>query len=78
MPRFPIGNALLLFFFPLFAAVTWAVSPDAKLLSLVPPETSIVAGMKAPSGGEQPASFLLITHYNNADLEDFFALSGAP
>jgi hypothetical protein len=78
MRRFMIGKAFLLSLFPLFAAAgAWAVSPDPKLLSLVPPEAQIVAGMQAPVGGDQPASFLLITRNNNLDLEDFFALSGA-
>jgi hypothetical protein len=78
MRRFMIGKAFLLFLSPLFAAAgAWAVSPDPKLLSLVPPEARIVAGMQAPAGGEEPASFLLITRNNNVDLEGFFALSGA-
>jgi hypothetical protein len=78
MRRSMIGKAFLLFLFPLFAAAgAWAVSPDPKLLSLVPPEARIVAVMQAPAGGQRPASFLLITRNNNVDLEDFFALSGA-
>jgi hypothetical protein len=73
-----VRKALLTIFFPFFtAAITSAVTADPKLLSLVPPGAQIVAGMNAPSLGGQPDSFLLMTHNNTVDLEDFFALSGA-
>jgi hypothetical protein len=54
-----------------------AVTPDPRVLSLVPPGAQIVAGMNAPTGQGQPDSFLLLTRNNHADLEEFFALSGA-
>jgi hypothetical protein len=53
-----------------------AVTPDPRLLSLVPRGAQIVAGMNAPTGQGQPDSFLLLTRNNHADLEEFFALSG--
>lgn len=78
MRQSQVRNAFLIFFFPLCTApATLAVRPDPKLLSLVPPDAQIVAGMSAPSLGGQPDSFLLMTHNNIVDLEDFFALSGA-
>lgn len=54
-----------------------ALTPDPRLLSLVSPSAQLVAGMNAPSLGDRPSSFLLMTHNNTVDLEDFFALSGA-
>jgi hypothetical protein len=53
-----------------------AVTPDSRLLSLVPPAAAVVAGMHAPSSGSQPKSFLLVTHNNSIDLVDFIALTG--
>jgi hypothetical protein len=52
-------------------------SKDHDLLSLVPPDVQIVAGMNAMTPGMQQDSFLLITHNNMVDLEDVLALSGA-
>jgi hypothetical protein len=63
--------------FPLIlAGMAWAVSPDPRLLPLVPPDAQIVAGISAPSMQGQLDSFLLITRNNSVDLRDFFALSG--
>jgi hypothetical protein len=77
MLQLHIGNVLLTALLPFFAvASTSAVTPDPKLLSLVPPIAQIVAGMNAPSVSGQPDSFLLITYNNTVDLRDFFALSG--
>lgn len=78
MRRFHVGKVVLvvLFSFVTIASMS-AVTPDAKLLSLVPPAAHVVAGMSAPMHGGQPSSFLLITHNNLVDLNDFIALSGA-
>ena len=77
MLQLHIGNVLLTALLPFFAvASASAVTPDPKLLSLVPPTAQIVAGMNAPSVSGQPDSFLLITRNNTVDLLDFFALSG--
>ena len=54
-----------------------AASPDRGLLSLVPPDAQIVAGMNSIPTGPQLGNFLLITHNNIVDFEDFFAFSGA-
>jgi hypothetical protein len=78
MRRFRFGEVVLAVLFPFFTiAPTSAVMPDAKLLSLVPPTAQSVAGMIAPRRGTEPSSFLLITHNNLMDLNDFIALSGA-
>jgi hypothetical protein len=78
MPRFRIGKVVLLAAFPfLTVALASAVTPNPKLLALVPPTVRVVAGMNAPHGSGQPSSFLLITHNNLMDLNDFIALSGA-
>jgi hypothetical protein len=77
MRRFRVSKVVLpvlLVFFTL--ALASAVTPNPKLLSLVPPTAQIVAGMTAPQGGSQPSSFLLITHRNLIDLKDLMALSG--
>jgi len=49
---------------------------DRKLLSLVPPGAEVVAGMDTPPPKDQPGSFVLITHNNTVDLNDFQALTG--
>jgi hypothetical protein len=78
MRRFRFGEVVLAVLFPLFTiALASAVTPNPKLLSLVPPTAQSVAGMIAPQRGSQPSSFLLITHNNLMDLNDFIALSGA-
>jgi hypothetical protein len=78
MRQFHVSKAFLTAFFPFLAiAVTSAVTPDPRLLPLVPPGAPIVAGMNAPPPQGQPDSFVLVTHNNTADLADFFALSGA-
>jgi hypothetical protein len=78
MRRFRFGEVVLAVLFPFFTiAPTSAVMPDAKLLSLVPPKAQSVAGMIAPRRSTEPSSFLLITHNNLTDLNDFMALSGA-
>jgi hypothetical protein len=65
---------VLLVFFK--AASVSAVSPDPRLLSLVPPAARVIAGMKAPSIDGQPKSFMLVTPNNSIDLVDFIALTG--
>jgi hypothetical protein len=77
MRRFDVSKVVLTILFPCFTvAIASAVTPDPKLLSLVPPTAQTVAGMIAPQRGGQPSSFLLITHNNLMDLNDFIALSG--
>src|ERR1700751_1303451 len=74
MWRFP---GLWLFCLVLFAApFCSALTADPKLLSLVPPAAEIVAGIDSAPPPNQPGSFVLITHNNTIDLNDFFALTG--
>jgi hypothetical protein len=51
-------------------------SADPKLLSLVPPDAALVAGISASSFGGQPNNFVLLTGKNRADLADFYSLTG--
>lgn len=57
-------------------AVVFGLSPDMRLLPLVPPESQIIAGMTGPVKANQLSSFLLITRNNEYDQEDFLALTG--
>jgi len=77
MSGFTRGKSLKTVFL-LFSSVglTFAVSPDPRLLPLVPVGAQIVAGMSAPTSHDQPGSLLLLTNNNLVDLKDFFALSG--
>ena len=61
----------------ILGGITAAASHDPRLLSLVPPGAQLVAGIGAPSIQGQPDNFVLMTHYNSVDMEDFFALTGA-
>jgi hypothetical protein len=71
------SKLLLIVLFGFFeVAPASAVTPNSRLLSLVPPAAAVVAGMHAPSSGSQPKDFLLITHNNSIDLDDFIALTG--
>jgi hypothetical protein len=74
---FHVKKCLAMLLFPvILAGMAWAVSPDPRLLPLVPPGAQIVAGISAPSRQGQLDSFLLITRNNSVDLRHFFALSG--
>jgi hypothetical protein len=78
MRPFGVGKVVLVVLFSLLTiALGSAVTPNSKLLSLVPPTAQSIAGMIAPRSGREPSSFLLITHNNLLDLNDFIALSGA-
>jgi hypothetical protein len=75
----PIAHrkALLMLLWLLGATASSGLAPDSRLLSLVVPGTQLVAGMRAPTYEGEPDSFLLITHNNSVDLEEFFALTGS-
>ena len=78
MRPFGVGRVVLVVLFSLLTiALGSAVTPNSKLLSLVPPTAQSIAGMIVPRSGRVPTSFLLITHNNLQDLNDFIALSGA-
>ena len=77
MRQLHLSNALLIALFPFLAVtITSAVTPDPRLLSLVPPGAQVVAGMSAPSVPNRPASYLLVTPNNRTDFLDFISLSG--
>src|SRR5215472_6946092 len=76
--RFHAYKVLPVLFFPLIlVGIAGAASPDSRILSLVPPEAQLVAGISASSVQDQPDNFVLMTHNNRVDLGDFFALIGA-
>ena len=61
----------------LSAVVVSAKRPDPQLLSLVPPDSQIVAGAAAPLEGGSRGNFLIFTRANTLDLADFFSVVGA-
>jgi hypothetical protein len=63
-------------FYPFAALSARTVSPDPRILSLVSPHAQILSGMRASPSGGQTDSFLVITHNNRLDIEDFTAMSG--
>lgn len=64
--------------FSSFAALSaWAVSPDLRLLSLVPPHAEILSGIKPSPSKEQTNRFLLATKQDKIDMDDLAALIGA-
>jgi hypothetical protein len=78
MTRLHGHKTLPVVLFPfIFLGIAAAASPDRRLLSLVPPGAQLVAAISAPSTQGQPDNFVLMTHNNRVDLEDFFALTGA-
>jgi hypothetical protein len=76
--RFHGHKKLPIVFFPfILIGIAGAASPDSRILSLVPPGAQLVAGISASSIRDQPDNFVLMTHNNRVDLQDFFALIGA-
>jgi len=77
MRRFPYIKLFLIALISLFVLpLNSTTTQDQKLLSLVPPGAQVVAGMSATSRRDPPGNFLLVTHSNTVDLQDFFALIG--
>lgn len=68
---------LTLFLLLTMVGAACALSSDARLLSMVPPDSNVIASMVRYAGHDQSPSFLLLTENNRLDLQDFFALSGA-
>jgi hypothetical protein len=68
---------LRLFFLFNAAAVASALSPELRLIQMVPPESQVIAGMLSLTPEGQPSGFLLITGYNRIDHEDFLAVTGS-
>jgi hypothetical protein len=69
-----VGSAVLKLF--VAASVAKAGQTDQQLLQLVPPGAKVIAAINAPAHAGQPGAFLLLTHRNSLDLEDFLALTG--
>ena len=70
-------KSFAILFFPLIAVeMVLAAPPDAKLLSLVPPGTQLVAGASNHAHPGAPESFLLTGRYNLIDRRDFLSLTG--
>lgn len=77
MRRSFLTTILAIVIFSTFAALSaWAVSPDLKLLSLVPPHAEILSGIKPSPSKEQADRFLLATIQNKIDMDDLAALAG--
>jgi hypothetical protein len=70
-------HSLIALVLPVVVHISSAASTDPKLIALVPADAQIVAGINALPPQGQPDRFVLITHDNTVDLQDFFALSGA-
>ncbi len=76
--RTGMASALMLMFgYQAVCCASTVHSPDPRLLSLVPPDTQIIAGANAPSQERWRANFMLITQTNRTDFEDFLALTGS-
>jgi hypothetical protein len=77
MRQFHGMRTLVMLFFPLIAVeLVLAAPPDARLLSLVPPGTQLVAGACNQAHPGAPESFLLTGRYNLIDRRDFLSLAG--
>ena len=71
-------TALLLgVLFQFGSTISTALSPDPRLLSLVPPDSQIVAGASAPSKPGQGSHFLFVSRANHFDFADFVALAAS-
>ena len=71
------GSTFILIVFLACLAVSVSSAADQKLLSLVSPVAQIVARISARTSAGNMSNFVVISHNNGVDLEDFFALSGA-
>jgi hypothetical protein len=54
----------------------FASPAESKLLSLVPAESEIVAGIEDPQNPGSHGRLLLVTHNNKLDFTDWVALTG--
>jgi hypothetical protein len=72
-----LGVAVVFLAFLFGAVRSRTVTPNPKLVALVPPATNIVAGLNVPPRSGQPSTFLLTSHYGTIDLNDFISTTGA-
>jgi hypothetical protein len=71
------ATILLVFFLAIGVSLSSAVSPDIRLLALIPPGSEVVAEIRAPSINRQTINYSFITSYNRVDLSDFVAITGS-
>jgi len=77
-PGTPIfATILLVFFLTIGVNLSSAVSPDIRLLALIPPGSEVVAEIRAPSINRHTSNYSFITSYNRVDLSDFVAITGS-
>ena len=74
MRHYLTAKLLLTILVPLGTAA--AATPDSRLIKLISANAQVVAGMSAPSQHGQPDSFVLVTHNNIVDLNDFLSMPG--
>ena len=71
------ATMLMVLFLAVGVNLSSAVSPDPRLLALIPPGTEIVAEIRASSISRQTSNYSFITSYNKVDLSDFVAITGS-
>lgn len=73
----PLVSGLVALCLSAVAASAVALTPDGRLLRMVPAGAPVVAGFRAPSEERSAKYYMLITRWNRLDLDDFKALTGA-
>ena len=71
------ATLLLVFLSAIGVNLSSAVSPDIRLLSLIPPGSEVVAGIRSPLVEGLPSNYLFITKDDRVDLADFIAMTGS-
>ncbi len=72
-----LGSGFIALCLSAMAASAVALTPNERLLRLVPPGSTVVAGFRAPTEEPSAKYYLLITRWNRVDFDDFRALTGA-
>src|SRR5437764_8881470 len=70
------GGTAIIFLGLLGSATSPAKAPDPRLLSLVPPDSQIVAGALARKETRNHSNFLFYTRANTLDIADFVSIVG--
>jgi hypothetical protein len=73
----PAKSFVIFLSYALGATILSALTTEPRLLSLIPPGSQLVSGMRALKPDRQALSLLILTPGNSADLADFFAITGA-